>query len=138
MSPTFRAPRTNVDAGLLVLRVILAVVLLFHGVAKAQHGIAWMAEPLGKFGLPLFVGYGAYVAELVAPVLLILGAWTRLAAVVIAFDMVMAVVLVLHGQLFAIKQGGGGWAVEVEALIFFAAVALALTGGGRYAMTRDA
>jgi len=130
-------PATNVDAGLLVLRVILAVVLVFHGIGKLQHGIDWMKEPLGRLGLPLAAGYGAYVAELLAPVLLVAGAWTRLAALIIVGDMVMALVTVLGPQIMSVKQGGGGWGVELEAMILCTAVALFFAGGGRYAMNRE-
>jgi putative oxidoreductase len=50
---------------------------------------------------------------------------------VIAFDMAMAAFLVLGPQLTQIKESGGGWGVELEALIFFASLALFFTGGGR-------
>ena len=134
---TSRLPPTRPDVGLLVLRWALAAVVLFHGVFKLTHGVGWMREPLAAFGLPVFVAYGAYLAELVAPVLLIVGAWTRLAALVIAFDMAMAIVLVLRHQMFAVKPSGGGWGIELEALILFAAVTLVFTGAGRYAIVRD-
>jgi putative oxidoreductase len=126
---------TRVDLGLLVLRASLAVIVLLHGIFKISAGVSWMAQPLAAFGLPSFVAYGVYVAEIVAPVLLIAGAWTRLAALVIAFDMAMAVLLVLRSRLFALNEAGG-WAIELEALIFFAALALWFTGGGRYVVQR--
>jgi putative oxidoreductase len=129
-------PAPNADAGLLVLRVVLAVILLFHGVYKVEHGIDWMRGPLSRFGLPLAAGYGAYVAELVAPVMLIIGIWTRLAALFVVGDMVMALVTVMGPQILVMKRGGG-WGVEVEAMILCTAVVLFLTGGGRYSATRD-
>jgi putative oxidoreductase len=122
------------DFGKLVLRLGLAAIVLFHGIFKLRNGVAWMAQPLAAFNLPAFLAYGTYVAELVAPLLLIVGAWTRLAALVIAFDMAMAAVLVLRPQLLAIRSAGGGWAIELEALIFCAAVAITLLGSGRYAV----
>lgn len=134
--PPIPLPATNVDAGLLVLRVALAVILLFHGAYKLSHGIDWMQEPLARFHLPLAAGYGAYVAELVAPVMLIAGAWTRIAAVIIMGDMLMAFVLVLAPQFAVIKQGGA-WGVEVEMMILLSALALFLAGGGKYGITRD-
>jgi putative oxidoreductase len=130
-------PRTNADAGLLVLRVALAVILLFHGVFKFEHGIEWMRGPLGRLGLPLSAGYGAYVAELVAPVMLVAGAWTRIAAAIIAMDMLMAFVTVLGPSILTVRQGGGGWAIEIEAMILLTAVTLFLTGGGKYSAVRD-
>ena len=82
------APRT--DYGLLLLRIIVAAVLLFHGVFKLTHGVEWIRGPLGRFGLPGWPAYGVYLAEIVAPILLVLGVVARWAALVIAFDMLMA------------------------------------------------
>jgi putative oxidoreductase len=124
------------DAGLLVLRVALGVIVLFHGISKVRNGVAWMAGPLSAVGLPSFVAYGSYVGEVIAPVMLIVGLWTRPAALVIAFNMLMAVILVLRQRVMTINPQGGGWAIELEALIFFTAIAVALAGGGRYAIWR--
>jgi len=125
------APK-GTDLGLLVLRLALAVILLFHGVAKLQHGVAWIQQPLAALGLPGALAYGAYLAEIVAPVLLIAGASTRLASAVIAIDLTMAIVLVLRPRLLTVNPMGGGWAIELEALIVAVALALCLMGGGRY------
>jgi putative oxidoreductase len=123
--------------GLLILRLAVAVVILFHGAYKVANGIDWMSGLLAQNGLPAFLRYGVYVAELVAPVLLIVGLWTRLAALVIAFDMVMAVLLALREQVFAVKPQGGGWGIELEALIGLAALVLFFTGGGKYSVSKD-
>lgn len=123
------------DAGLLVLRLGLAAILLFHGIFKVTHGVAWIAGPLGRFGLPAFFAYGTYIAEIVAPVLLIAGLWTRLAALVIAFNMAMAILLARSDDVAKINPMGGGWAIELEVILLVAAVALALAGGGRFGVT---
>jgi putative oxidoreductase len=120
------------DLGRLLLRLAVGGIILFHGVFKLQHGVAWIAGPLGQVGLPGFLAYGTYVAEVVAPVLIILGMWTRPAALLVAFDMFMAVALVLRGQLFSVKEAGGGWGVELEALLLLGALALVFLGAGRY------
>jgi len=61
------------DIGKLILRVAVAALIGFHGVSKLKHGVGWMAGPLHAHHLPMFVGYGVYAAEVVAPVLLIVG-----------------------------------------------------------------
>jgi putative oxidoreductase len=130
------APRTGwEDWGKLVLRLTIGVLLLLHGIAKVKNGIGWMAAPLGAFGLPLFVGYGAYVGEIVAPLLLIAGKFTRLAGLVVAFNMIMAIVLVRRADLFTRNQGGG-WSVELELLFLLGGVAIFLLGSGRYALSK--
>ena len=120
------------DLGLLLLRIALGGIILFHGVFKLRHGVAWIQQPLGALGLPGVLAYGTYVAEVIAPVLVILGFRTRIAALAIAFDMLMAIVLVLRPRVFTINEMGGGWAIEVEALILLVALTLCFTGAGRH------
>ena len=133
-TPSFK---THPDTGLLVLRLGLGAILLFHGIFKVTHGVAWIGGPLGKHGLPAYLAYGVYVAEVVAPVMLIFGLWTRIAAVIIAFDMAMAIYLVRLSDIGKINPMGGAWAIEVEALFFVMALALAFAGGGRYGLTKN-
>ncbi len=128
--------RSN-DLGKLVLRLGLGAILLFHGINKINHGVAWIKPRLAQVGLPGFLAYGTYVAEVLAPILLIVGYRVRLAALAIAFEMVMAVFLVLRHEVFSLsKAPGGAWAIELQALIFLAAVAVALLGSGTYAISR--
>ena len=124
------------DVGLFLLRLALGGILLFHGIFKLTHGVEWIKQPLGTLGLPGFLAYGTYVAEVVAPLLLMLGLWARIAALVVAFDMLMAIALVLRPRIFTINEMGGGWAIELEALILVVALALCLTGPGRYVIGR--
>jgi putative oxidoreductase len=124
------------DWGKLILRLSVAGLLLFHGIYKAQNGIAWMAGPLAAAGLPAFVGYGVYIAEIVAPIFAILGKFARLAGLLIAFDMLMAIFLVLRPRMFTISEQGGGLAVELELLYLFGGLAIALLGSGRLALSQ--
>jgi putative oxidoreductase len=132
MPPTGPAPR--IDAGLLLLRFGVGTILAFHGYHKIMNGVAWIAGPLGRVGLPAWVAYGTYVAEVLGPILLILGLFVRPAALVIAFNMFMAIFLARRGDVAKISPMGGGWAIEVEVLLLIAALALALAGGGRYGL----
>src|SRR5689334_17076391 len=132
----FSGPAPRPDTGLLVLRLGVGAILLFHGLYKVTHGVAWIAGPLGGAGLPTWLMYGVYVGEILAPVLLIVGLWTRLAALVIAFDMFMAIFLARRGDIAKINPMGGGWAIELEALLFTGALALALAGGGRFGLSK--
>jgi putative oxidoreductase len=133
-TPSFK---THPDTGLLVLRLGLGALMLFHGIYKVTHGIAWIAGPLGKHGLPSWLMYGVYVAEVIAPVMLIFGLWTRLAALIIAFDMVMAIYLARIGDIGKVNPMGGAYALEVEVLYLTMALALAFAGGGRYGLTKS-
>jgi putative oxidoreductase len=130
------APRTGwEDWGKLLLRLTIGVLLILHGIAKLRNGIGWMAGPLGAFGLPAFIGYGAYVGEIVAPLLLIVGKWTRLAGLVVAFNMLAAIVLVRRDSIAKLNQGGG-WDIELEILFLLGGIAIFLLGSGRYAISK--
>ena len=109
--------------------------MLFHGVWKMMHGIGWLPPVLHMHGLPEFLAYGVFVAEVLAPLLLFAGWQTRLASLTIVIDMVMALLLVLRNDIVSVKQGGGGWGIEIEAFFLLAAVTLFFTGAGKYSIS---
>ncbi len=124
------------DAGKLVLRLTVAVLLLFHGVSKLRHGIGWMAVPLHAHHLPAFIAYGVYVAEVVAPLLLIVGLFTRGAALVIAFELSMALFLVVGARTFVLDRQTGAPGGELQFFYIFSSLAIAFFGSGRFALSR--
>jgi putative oxidoreductase len=123
------------DLGKLLLRISVGFVLLFHGYSKVLGGIEWIKGILGQVGLPGFLAYGVYLGEFVAPLLVILGFRTRIAAPVIVINMLMAIFLAHRNQIFWIKEAGGGWAIELDALFLLGALALFFIGGGKFGIT---
>lgn len=121
------------DAGKLVLRVVLAAMLLFHGISKLHNGIGFVADMLAKAGLPAVIGYGVYIGEIVAPLFILFGLFTRPAALVVAINMIVAVLLAHTSQFFTLNDTGG-WALELQGMYFFTALAIALMGAGRYSV----
>lgn len=121
------------DLGKLVLRVVLGVLILFHGVSKLIHGPGFVTDALAHAGLPTVLGYGVYVGEVLAPVLLVIGYWTRVGALVIAVNMVVAFALVHTSQFFMLADTGG-WALELQGIYLGAAIAIALLGAGRFSV----
>lgn len=121
----------STDLGKLVLRVVLGVLILFHGVSKLLHGPGYIIGVVTGAGLPSFLAYGVYVGEVVAPLLLLLGYWTRVGALIIVVNMIVAVGLVHLGQ-FATLADTGGWALELQGMFFGTALAIMLFGAGRY------
>jgi putative oxidoreductase len=121
---------TNPDLGLLVLRLVFGLsLLLLHGWGKLMR----FPELSEKFADPLGVGHQAslilaLVGEVLCPVLLVLGAATRLAALGSGITMGVALFLV-HGLKLR-GQGNGE-----DALVYLAAfTVLFLAGGGRYSV----
>jgi putative oxidoreductase len=122
------------DAGKLLLRLLIGMLILVHGFAKIEGGVGQVMQAVTKAGLPGAFAYLAYVGEVLAPLLLIIGAWTRPAAVVVAINMIFAIALVHIPQILKLSQTGG-WAIELQALYLFGAIAIALLGAGRYSLS---
>ncbi|MFI4922062.1 MAG: DoxX family protein, partial [Gammaproteobacteria bacterium] len=58
------------DAGKLLLRALVGVLLLLHGFHKLITGPGEVASILAAHGLPGFLAYGVYLGEVVGPVLM--------------------------------------------------------------------
>jgi len=121
------------DAGKLVLRLALGVLILLHGIAKLGNGVGSIGGSLARVGLPESLAYLVYVGEVLAPLLVIVGLWTRAAALVVVVNMLVAVLLVHAGQLLGLTKSGG-YALELQAMYLFGALALALLGAGRHSL----
>jgi putative oxidoreductase len=132
MYPTTSASVAD-DLGKLILRVTLSALMLMHGLAKLVGGIDFITGMLVEIGMPAAFGYLVFVGEVVAPLLALLGVWTRLAAIVMAINMVVAVLLVHTHELFTLTETGA-WALELQAFFFFTAIVVALQGAGRYSI----
>lgn len=127
--------RSN-DLGLLLLRLTVGGLMLFHGIHKLVYGVAGLQDMLAGLGLPGFLAYFSLAAELVASILIILGAWTRVASAVMVGNMVVAILMAHLPMLFTVDPATGGWAVELPMLYLLGAAVLCLTGAGKYALTR--
>lgn len=132
-SPLLPVPAAVRDAGLLITRVILGVVLIAHGWEKfAINGIEGTGAFFDSVGIPGATAAAAVVGviELVGGILLILGLLTPLVAVL--------VVVVMIGAFFTVHAGSGvyvannGW--ELVAVVGLAAAVFGLVGPGRYSV----
>lgn len=131
--PTTVSNSTSEDVGKLVLRSVLALLILFHGISKVIGGAGFITGMVAKIGLPPALGYLVYVGEVVAPLLVLFGIWTRAGAAVIAINMIVALLLVHTQQLLQVTENGG-WALELQGMYLSAAIAVALLGAGRYSI----
>jgi len=125
----------NGDFGRLLLRLALGFLMLFHGVNKLQYGYGFVGAMLGKAGLPVALSHGILVGEFVAPLFILLGLYTRPAALVQAFVMVMALYLVHTKDLWSLNEHGG-YALELQMLYLFGSLALFFLGAGRFSLSK--
>jgi putative oxidoreductase len=123
----------NDSAGKLILRLALGILVLLHGIAKLRGGIDPIEGMVQGAGLPAFVAYGVYIGEAVAPILVLLGWYSRIGATLIAINMLFAIALVHRAEIFALGTTGG-YALELQAMFLFTGIAIALFGPGRYSL----
>ncbi|MBM4220047.1 MAG: DoxX family protein [Gammaproteobacteria bacterium] len=126
----------NENTGKLILRVVLGLLVLLHGISKLRNGIGWLDGALANAGLPVYLKYGVYVGEVLAPLAVIAGWYARIGAWLIAVNMLFAIGLVHGAELFELEPQGGGLKLELQYMYFFTATALALIGPGRHAVNQ--
>ena len=123
------------DLGKLLLRLTLSILMLLHGIAKLRYGVSGIEGMVTSHGLPGFLAYGVFVGEVIAPLLVIAGFYSRIGGLIIAFNMIVAIALAHSAQLFDIGKQGG-WALELQGFFLFTALAVALIGPGKFAINR--
>ena len=130
---------SHADFAKLLLRLGFGGMFLLHGIAKMLHGVDGIIVRLTNAGLPEFVAYGSYLGELVAPILIVIGLFTRASAFVCVMTSLFIVYLVHivdQGNLFALSKVGG-WAVELIGTFLFGFLAIMFLGSGKYAVKAD-
>ncbi|HLB34678.1 MAG: hypothetical protein A3F67_10600 [Verrucomicrobia bacterium RIFCSPHIGHO2_12_FULL_41_10] len=135
---------TSSSRSSLILRLTLAIVFFPHG---AQKVLGWFGGNgleasigffTGTMGMPYLLALLAIAAEFLAPLALFVGFFTRIAALAIGFEMLVAVLLVHQNNGFFMnwtgKQAGEGF--EYHLLIIGISLALIVTGAGRLSIDR--
>lgn len=110
---------------LLALRLTLGIVLVGHGSHKVYGHMHEYAGYISSLGLPAWLAYISALTEFAGGVLLILGLFTRCAAIAVFIDMCVAIAKVhwKHGLL-----GAGGY--EYPLALATIAFALIMLGPG--------
>lgn len=126
----------NENLGKLILRISLGFLMLFHGYKKYVYGIDGIKGLLVKSGFPDFIAYGVYFGELIIPVLIIIGLYTRISSFIYAFTMVFAIYLVHSSHLFSLNERTGGLIIENPLLYMLAAVVLMFIGAGKFSIDK--
>ena len=114
--------------GLTVLRVVVGIVFLMHGYQKlfqmGFHGVAGMFSHMG-IPLPFVSAVIVSLVEFVGGILLIAGVAVRIAASLIAIDMLVAILTVHMKHGFFVPAG-----IELPLTLLAGAICLAIAGGG--------
>jgi putative oxidoreductase len=128
--------KTNIDIGLLILRLAIDGLMLLHGLGKIGTDLDFIEGLMEKLYLPAFTAKAVYIGEIVAPILMIIGFKTRFAALIF-FMTCLFIILVAHPTDVFKLNDYGAWALELVGLYAFGSLALIFTGGGKYAVSQD-
>ncbi len=124
------AATSRLDLALLILRVVLGIVFVLHGGQKLfGFGFGGVIGFFTKIGIPLpmIAGPIVTIVEFFGGLALIAGLVTRLAALLIACDMLGAILFVHLRNGFFLPTG-----FEYPLTIIAVMVGLVLLGGGAY------
>ena len=124
----------NQNIGLLIFRLSIGILMLFHGIHKLINGISGIKGMLADKGAPEILAYGVHLGETFAPILIIIGFRTRLASIALVLVMLTAFGLAHLSDFFALSKSGA-WAHELIGLYIFGGLGLFFTGGGKYAVS---
>jgi putative oxidoreductase len=131
---------------LFFMRLALGAILVAHGYPKVFGGLHHHAQMVASLGLPAWLGYVSAFTEFFGGLLILVGFFTRVAALAVFIDLLVAIWKVhLHNGLvgtpdrpgyeFALAAAALGFA-----LVFFGGGPIAidhvLRGGGRGASKR--
>lgn len=121
-----------VDCGLLVLRIVAAVIFVYHGYGKlfgGTPGIEGFTGFLGSLGVPAAGMFAWIIAllEFFGGIALLLGVLVPYVAGLLAVEMLVA---------FFLAGGASLPKGDLELALFGIALALALGGGGAYALMK--
>jgi putative oxidoreductase len=121
----------NPDVGLLILRVVLAIIMLYHGWPKLT-GFGGTAEGFAGMGIPAptLAALFATVVEVGGGLLILIGALTDIAGLLFAIDMLGAITFVHAKNGFSAANGGFEFPLALLAM----ALAVALVGPGRFSV----
>lgn len=126
-------PKPTDDIAVLIARILLGVVLTAHGLQKlVTNGIGGTTASFQAMGIPLPTLSALYatVAEIGGGLLLLVGVATAVAAILVALDMVGALLFVHISNGVFVQSGG--W--ELVGLIAVVALLIAAVGAGRFSI----
>lgn len=115
----------------LLLRLVLGLVFVAHGLKKLDGGMSAFGQTIARIGLPMpmVLAWTAALVELLGGIFVLIGLFTRWAALLLAIVMYVAITRIhVHEGLV------GGY--ELPLVLFVVAVCLVLSGSGPLSLDR--
>jgi putative oxidoreductase len=117
--------------GLLIVRFVAGLALMFHGWGKIQQPFSWMPP---EAPIPGFLQFLAALSEFGGGLALIIGLLTPIAALGIACTMAFATFGVHMASGHPFVATGGGPSYELAAIYLASALLIILAGPGKYSL----
>ena len=119
----------------LAVRIIVGIIMFAHGLQKLQVGPSGFGQGLAGMGVPApeLMAYVVTFVELVGGALLIVGLLSRLAALLLTIDLVVAILLVKLNVGLIAPQGSGAGA-ELDLALIAGFLVILLAGPGRFSL----
>ena len=127
---------TSSQWGIFFIRLVLGFIFLMHGGQKVFGwfgGHTWdqsAASMSTMLGIPLPLVYVSIFTELIGGIFLILGILSRIAAVGLIINMIVAIAMVHFKNGFFLSGGPGGPGFEYNVALIGMAIAIAIAGPG--------
>jgi putative oxidoreductase len=125
-------PPQRLALGMTILRIVIGIVFIVHGAQKLfVYGIAGATGAFAQMHIPLpmIAAPVVTIVEFVGGIALVIGFFTRIAAILIAIDMAGAILFV-HGRNGFFMPTG----YEFAFALMGACIALAIGGAGEYSV----
>lgn len=115
--------------------IIVGIIMFAHGLQKLQGGPANFGGLLSQLGVPApeLMAYVVTFVELVGGALLIVGLLSRLSALLLTIDLVVAILLVKLNVGLIAPQGSGAGA-ELDLALIAGFLVILLAGPGRFSL----
>jgi putative oxidoreductase len=123
----------KLDLGKLLLRLGVGGLMLFHGIHKMINGFQGIKDLLSANNLPEILWIGVPIGEILAPLCILIGVFTRISALLVAITMFFSIYLAHAAEVFQLGQSGAP-VIELNLLYLLGALALFFIGAGRYAL----
>jgi len=119
----FHSPRL----GLFIIRLVAGSIFISHGIAKL-HNMEGTTAFFASLGFGAFLAWVVALVELIGGISLILGVFTKVFGALLAAVMIVAIIKV--------KIASGFGKAELELLLLAASVSVLFSGCGRYSVCR--
>ncbi len=117
----------NRDIALLLLRIGVGVIFIVAGWGKLT-GIEGVQDFFGNIGIPLpgLMAWIVAIVEFAGGIMVLVGAYIRVPAILLAIIMVVAIITTKFGQEFS--------AYRLDLMLLLVSAALAFMGSGKYSV----